>query len=40
MTREVRWERMFLDGLEAAFPKFPVVYFPQGSPHETDYKAR
>jgi creatinine amidohydrolase len=33
--REVRWERMFRDELEAAFAEFPVVYFPYGlcEPH-------
>lgn len=35
MAREVRWERMFPDELEAAFAECPVVYFPQGlcEPH-------
>ncbi len=35
MKREVRWERMFPDELEAAFAECPVVYFPQGlcEPH-------
>ena len=35
MRREVRWERMFLDELEAAFEKCPVVYFYYGlcQPH-------
>lgn len=33
--REVRWERMFPDELEAAFAACPVVYFPYGlcEPH-------
>lgn len=33
--REVRWERMFPDELEAAFKACPVVYFPYGlcEPH-------
>lgn len=33
--REVRWERMFPDELEAAFEKYPVVYLPYGlcEPH-------
>ncbi len=33
--REVRWERMFPDELEAAFRDLPVVYFPYGlcEPH-------
>ncbi len=33
--REVRWERMFPDELEAAFAECPVVYFPYGlcEPH-------
>lgn len=33
--REVRWERMFVDELEAAFAACPAVYFPQGlcEPH-------
>jgi creatinine amidohydrolase len=33
--REVRWERMFPDELEAAFQEFPVVYLPYGlcEPH-------
>ena len=33
--REVRWERMFPDQLEAAFAECPVVYFPYGlcEPH-------
>ncbi len=33
--REVRWERMFPDQLEAAFAERPVVYFPYGlcEPH-------
>jgi creatinine amidohydrolase len=33
--REVRWERMFPDELEAAFRDFPVVYLPYGicEPH-------
>ena len=33
--REVRWERMFPDTLEAAFAQCPVVYFPYGmcEPH-------
>lgn len=33
--REVRWERMFPDELEAAFHEWPVVYFPYGlcEPH-------
>jgi len=33
--REVRWERMFPDELEAAFAASPVVYFPYGlcEPH-------
>ena len=33
--REVRWERMFPDELEAALAAFPVVYFPYGlcEPH-------
>jgi creatinine amidohydrolase len=33
--REVRWERMFPDQLEAAFADCPVVYFPYGlcEPH-------
>lgn len=33
--REVRWERMFPDELEAAFAAYPVVYFPYGlcEPH-------
>jgi creatinine amidohydrolase len=35
MPREVRWERMFPDELEAAFAACPVVYFAQGlcEPH-------
>ena len=35
MRREVRWERMFPDELEAAFEKCPVVYFCYGlcEPH-------
>ena len=35
MAREVRWERMFPDELEAAFAACPVVYFAQGlcEPH-------
>ena len=35
MEREVRWERMFPDQLEAAFAETPVVYFPYGlcEPH-------
>jgi len=35
MTREVRWERMFPDQLEAAFEEQPVVYFTYGlcEPH-------
>jgi creatinine amidohydrolase len=35
MVREVRWERMFPDELEAAFAACPVVYFPYGlcEPH-------
>lgn len=35
MRREVRWERMFRDELEAAFAECPVVYFPYGlcEPH-------
>lgn len=35
MTREVRWERMFRDELEAAFAAMPVVYFSYGlcEPH-------
>jgi creatinine amidohydrolase len=34
-TREVRWERMFRDELEAAFAACPLVYFPYGlcEPH-------
>ena len=28
--REVRWERMFPDELEAAFEDCPVVYLPYG----------
>ncbi len=33
--RDVRWERMFPDELEAAFKTRPVVYFPYGlcEPH-------
>ena len=33
--REVRWERMFPDELEAAFAACPVVYFAYGlcEPH-------
>ena len=33
--REVRWERMFPDELEAAFEDCPVVYLPYGlcEPH-------
>jgi creatinine amidohydrolase/Fe(II)-dependent formamide hydrolase-like protein len=33
--REVRWERMFPDELEAAFETFPIVYMPYGlcEPH-------
>ena len=35
MRREVRWERMFPDELEAAFGACPVAYFPYGlcEPH-------
>ena len=35
MRREVRWERMFPDELEAAFQECPVVYLPYGlcEPH-------
>ncbi|MGD9519461.1 MAG: creatininase family protein [Armatimonadota bacterium] len=35
MAREVRWERMFPDELEAAFEACPVVYMPYGlcEPH-------
>ncbi len=35
MRREVRWERMFPDELEAAFAECPLVYFPYGlcEPH-------
>ncbi len=35
MIREVRWERMFIDELEAAFASCPLVYFPYGlcEPH-------
>ena len=35
MRREVRWERMFPDELEAAFAECPVVYLPYGlcEPH-------
>ena len=35
MKREVRWERMFPDELEAAFDECPVVYFCYGlcEPH-------
>jgi creatinine amidohydrolase len=35
MQREVRWERMFPDQLEAAFAECPVAYFPYGmcEPH-------
>ncbi|MDA1193100.1 MAG: creatininase family protein, partial [Candidatus Poribacteria bacterium] len=35
MPREVRWERMFLDELEAAYEACPVVYFAYGlcEPH-------
>jgi creatinine amidohydrolase/Fe(II)-dependent formamide hydrolase-like protein len=35
MSREVRWERMFPDQLEAAFAECPVAYFPYGlcEPH-------
>jgi len=35
MQREVRWERMFPDELEAAYAACPVVYFPYGlcEPH-------
>lgn len=35
MHREVRWERMFPDQLEAAFAACPLVYFPYGlcEPH-------
>jgi creatinine amidohydrolase len=35
MPRQVQWERMFVDELEAAFAACPVVYFPQGlcEPH-------
>ena len=35
MQREVRWERMFPDELEAAFAACPVAYFPYGlcEPH-------
>lgn len=35
MVREVRWERMFPDELEAAFAARPVIYFPYGlcEPH-------
>ncbi len=35
MRREVRWERMFPDELEAAFEECPVVYLPHGlcEPH-------
>jgi len=33
--REIRWERMFPDELEAAFAAWPLVYFPYGicEPH-------
>src|SRR5579864_7160933 len=30
MAREVRWERMFPDELEAAFAACPVLYLPHG----------
>jgi creatinine amidohydrolase len=35
MEREVRWERMFPDQLEAAFAETPVLYIPYGlcEPH-------
>jgi len=35
MRREVRWERMFVDELEAAFAACPVAYLPYGlcEPH-------
>ena len=35
MLREVRWERMFPDELEAAFASCPVLYLPYGlcEPH-------
>ena len=34
--REVRWERMFPDELEAAYEEYPIVYLPYGlcEPHE------
>lgn len=34
-TKEVRWERMFVDQLEAAFAECPLVYFAYGlcEPH-------
>jgi creatinine amidohydrolase/Fe(II)-dependent formamide hydrolase-like protein len=39
-SREVRWEYMFLDELESAFARYPLVYFPYGlcephGPHNT-----
>ena len=33
--REVRWEYMFPDDLEAAFQETPVVYLPYGSANLT-----